>query len=66
MKIMNSKDLMPIQIEVVWVKTEAARSSEMSVSYHITTRCHNIEHLDLKRHRPENVKTSLEVTQSSD
>jgi hypothetical protein len=35
---------------------EAAGSSEMLVSYHITTRRPNREDLDLKLHRPENLK----------
>jgi hypothetical protein len=35
---------------------EAARSSETSVSYHITTRRHNPEDRDLNPHRRENLK----------
>jgi hypothetical protein len=33
---------------------EAARSSETSVSYHITTRCHDPEDLEMNLHRCEN------------
>jgi len=38
---------MRIQVAVFWVKMGAARSSETSVSYHITTRCYNPEDSDL-------------------
>jgi hypothetical protein len=39
------------------VKMETARYSETSVSYHITTRCHKPEDLDMDIHRREDLKS---------
>jgi len=39
---------MVIKIQVVWVKIEATRSFEMSVSHHITKQHHNPEDHNLK------------------
>jgi hypothetical protein len=43
------------------VKTESARSSEMLVSYHDTTRRHNLEDRDLNLQRHENFKSRVHV-----
>jgi len=39
------------------LKTETAKSSESSVSYQNTTRCHNPEDLDLNTRSRENLKS---------
>jgi hypothetical protein len=41
------------------MKMEAARFSEMLLSYHNITRCHNPEELDLNVHRLGNLKTVI-------
>jgi hypothetical protein len=39
------------------LKMEAAQISEMLVSYHSTTQCHNPEELDMNLHCCENLKS---------
>jgi hypothetical protein len=41
------------------VKTEAAKSSEVLVSYHNAALRHNPEDLDLNLHRRENLKSLI-------
>jgi hypothetical protein len=40
-------------------KMEAAKSSEMMVSYHISTGCHNPQDLNLGLHRLEKLKLRI-------
>jgi hypothetical protein len=43
----ETRKCITVQAEVFWVKMEAARSSEMLVSYRITTRRHSAKGFDL-------------------
>jgi len=38
------------------------RRSEMLLSYHIITRCHNLEDNDMNLHRRENLKSRIKNT----
>jgi hypothetical protein len=59
MKIME-RDLECLKVILSLVtyslKMEAARSSKMLASYHITAQCHNIEDCDVNPHYCENLK----------
>jgi hypothetical protein len=51
-------------IQVRALRSVAAGSSDTRVvSYHITTRCHNPEDLDLNLHRRENLKSPINVVE---
>jgi hypothetical protein len=52
----------------VSLKMEAARSSEMLVSYHITTQCYDTADLDLNLHRREELNSRVQdcITSNSE